>query len=206
MTTSNTAFPLSRARQDKKTSSHSSAPNGRARECRECAGDVAPREGTYWGSIRSDPDPHDCLRHAHTPGQQAIMTTLTTCLASRRQRLEAAAQAVRAAPPYRPAGWERVAGVRLVGAPVRRSRAHDDPQPTTWRRSRTPFRSSATLIGSRGGRRSRWATMRCDAAIEMGDSQRTPRTRAVGRARGGVFSFTHTLLPKLEGCGACTQP
>ena len=96
MTTSNTASPLSTTRQDKNTSSHGSAPNGRARECRECAGDVAPERDGARDSVRSDPNPHVCLRHAHTPGRQDIMTTLSTGLAGRRQRLEAAARAVRA--------------------------------------------------------------------------------------------------------------
>ena len=96
MTTSNTASPLSTTRQDKKTSSHGSAPNGRARECRECAGDVAPERGRREGFRQVGSVPHDCLRHAHTPGRQDIMTTLSTGLTGRRQRLEAAARAVRA--------------------------------------------------------------------------------------------------------------
>ena len=57
MTTSNTASPLSTTRQDKKTPSHGSAPNGRARECRECAGDVAPERGRREGfrQVGSEP-------------------------------------------------------------------------------------------------------------------------------------------------------
>ena len=57
MTTSNTASPLSTTQQDKKTPSHGSAPNGRARECRECAGDVAPERGRREGfrQVGSEP-------------------------------------------------------------------------------------------------------------------------------------------------------
>ena len=77
---------------------------------------------------------------------------------------------------------------------VRRSRAHDGPCPTFWRRGRPHFRSSAALIGLRGGRRSRWATIQCDAAIEMGDSQRTPRNRGV-RVRWGSTTTDDRSTP-----------
>ena len=76
-----------------------------------------------------------------------------------------------------------------------------DPSPLTERRSHTRAAHPSALsmkdhsreVGH--GRGARGA----DGAGDDNDRRRRG-------ARGGIFSFTRTLLPKLEGCPACTQP
>ena len=179
MTISNTASPLSTTRQDKKTPSHGSAPNGRARECRECAGDVAPERGRREGfrQVGSEPTRLSTTRaHARPTRHHGDFKYWP-------RRSPSASRGGRPGSPCGPTLPSRTVGSSRGGTTrrraVRRSRAHDGPCPTFWRRGRPHFRSSAALIGLRGGRRSRWATIQCDAAIEMGDSQRTPRNRGV---------------------------
>ena len=176
MTTSNTASPLSTTRQDKETSSHSSA---RARECRECAGDVCSSFvcSSFVENVRDPPTRLSTTRaHARPTRHHGDLKYWP-------RRSPSASRGGRPGSPCGPTLPSRTVGSSRGGTTrrraVRRSRAHDGPCPTFWRRGRPHFRSSAALIGLRGGRRSRWATIQCDAAIEMGDSQRTPRNRGV---------------------------
>ena len=92
---------------------------------------------------------------------------------------------------------------------VRRPRAHDGPCPTFWRRGRPPFRSTAALIGWRGGRRfnatrrSRWATLselQEPAFVADGGMAQTPTANDDDDRVGDDVGGRTTLTPSSLGC------
>ena len=154
MTTSNTASPLSTTRQDKKTSSHSSA---RARECRECAGDVAPERGRREGFRQVGP--------AHT----TVYDTRTRPADKTSWRLEVLASPVAVSVSRRPPGQSVRSHPTVTHGGIESRRYDSSARRATFasaRRSMPHFLASgpaAFSIQRRLDWLARWAT------IEMGD-------------------------------------